>query len=206
MSEAPAQPDYAQAVDFLRRFHAGRSFTVVAIGHAAKKIAAETFTPDESSRCEEWLRAAGTDSNVYHHVNEPIRHLTKKGERTDIRAVWWLHCDIDPRAGNPIDAERARILAALRDPPGLPPPTLIVFSGGGFQGFWRLREPIVIDGDLGRAEEAALYNLAIERALGADATHDISRIMRVPYTLNVPNAKKRAKGQLPTLAEVVEWH
>lgn len=95
----------------------------------------------------------------------------------------------------------------MRNPPGgLPAPTLIVFSGGGYQAYWKLTEPLMVDGDMATAEDLKRYNLQIERVLGADNCHDISRIMRLPGTVNVPDAKKLKKGRAAALAELVEWH
>jgi hypothetical protein len=68
--------------------------------------------------------------------------------------VVYLHTDIDPRAGEDIDAERQRALGLLRNPPGLLQPTCIIDSGGGYQGFWQLREPITTDCELAKAEDA----------------------------------------------------
>jgi hypothetical protein len=73
-----------------------------------------------------------------------------------------------------------------------------VFSGGGYQAFWKLREPSTA---LTRVERV---NLEIARRLGGDNCHNIDRIMRLPGTINVPNAKKRNAGRVPTLAYVIE--
>jgi hypothetical protein len=77
--------------------------------------------------------AQGFEKNIYFSVGEVARDVEKKAERTDISNVWWLHVDIDPRAGEDIAQEQARALKLLQAPPNLPPPTVIVFSGGGYQ-------------------------------------------------------------------------
>lgn len=76
----------------------------------------------------------------------------------------------------------------------------------GIQGLWRLREPVAIDGDLAAAEDAKRWNLQLEVLFGADSCHNVDRILRLPGTVNRPDAKKRAKGRVEALAEVVEWH
>jgi hypothetical protein len=48
------------------------------------------------------------------------------------------------------------------------------------------------------------YNQQIELMLGGDHCHNIDRIMRLPGTINVPNAKKRKLGRQEALASVVE--
>ena len=80
-------------------------------------------------------------------------------------------------------------------PKTVPEPTVVLFSGGGYQAFCKLAAPFEIDGVLDKAEEAALYNLQIERLLKADSCHNIDRIMRLPGTINVPNAKKKKAGR-----------
>ena len=50
--------------------------------------------------------------------------------------------------------------------------------------------------------EAALKGVA--HFLGGDlAATDASRILRVPGTVNYPDEKKRARGRVPVLAELV---
>lgn len=210
MSTSPSQPDYGASWDFLDVVHPGRLRVVTGIrevtrgGKVVKELPTQTFAPDQRGAFITWAEAAGRDCNLYWHVPEPLEPMTKKMERTDCRAVWHLHVDVDPRAGEPLESEHARILGLMRTPPGgLPKPSIVVFSGGGYQAFWSLREPIIIDGDLARAEDAALFNLRIERLMGGDKCHSIDHLMRLPFTINRPDAKKRAKGRVMALAEVV---
>lgn len=200
--------DYSAAWDFLTRFHPGRLVVVTGISLDKKSFPTETFGPGDRARFLPWAEACAIiPANLYFSVGEPMTAATKKLERTDIRAVHWLHVDIDPRAGEDHAAEKTRILALLQNPPGgLPKPTCIVHSGGGYQAFWKLSEPLPVNGDLATAEDLKLYNLQLERLLGADNTHDVSRIMRIPGTVNLPDAKKLKKGRVPTLATLVEWH
>ncbi len=198
-------PNFEKSWEFLQRFHPGRSVVVTGIGFDKKMLPTETFGPDERDRFLSWVGAAARSCNLYFHVAEPLRPMQKKMERTDCARVWWLHVDVDPVKGKPIDEERNRILATLRDPPGLPPPTCITFSGGGYQAYWKLHEPIIVDGDETKADDAALFNFAIEQAIGGDSCSDVSRIMRLPGTVNVPNERKKKNGQVEMLAEVVEF-
>lgn len=200
------QPDYNKSLEFLRRFHPNRRWLLTSISLDKRQINTRTFDEGRSAQCLQWLQLQGFDKNIYYSVAEIDLDLDKKAERTDLINVWWLHVDLDPRAGEDIPTERERILKVLRNPSGLLPPTCIVYSGGGYQGFWKLNNPIPINNKLDLAEEAALYNLQIEVALGADSVHDVSRIMRLPGTINRPDAGKIKKGRTPALAEVVEWN
>lgn len=198
------QANYPKSLDFLRRW--GAPWVLTAIEVDRKGIETKTFRREEDVLA--WLNKQGNlKRNLYFHVNSVTRDLDKKAERTDIKSLDWLHIDIDPRIGEDITEERARALRALRNPPeGVPPPTVIVYSGGGYQGYWKLRKPLPIGGNLEKAEDAKRYNLQIEILFQADSCHNIDRIMRLPGTINWPNAQKRKKGQESALARVEEWH
>jgi hypothetical protein len=181
---------------------------LTAIAHDRDGIETRTFAAAQVADMAEWIESQnGQQRNVYFHVNPAMRPLSKKAEREDIAALSWLHVDIDPRAGEDIDQERQRALNLLQSPPGdVPLPTCIVFSGGGYQGFWRLDAPLPVDGELDKAEDVKRYNIQLEVTFGADACHNIDRIMRLPGTVNWPSKKKRAKGRRPILAKLVEFH
>jgi hypothetical protein len=208
-------PDYAAAVDFLRRFHPGRLWALTAIHpdqNYKPRTATETFDEQHATDAMRWLEKYGTAYNLYFSVAEPLAAVTKKCERTDIARVWYLHVDVDPRTGEPLPDEQQRIAALLAGtgradviPGKLPVPPIRTYSGGGYQGFWPLETPIEINGELARAEDAKLYNLAIELAIGADKCHNIDRIMRLPGTINRPDKNKRSKGRVESLAAVVEF-
>jgi hypothetical protein len=199
-------PNYEASIEFLRRFHPNRNWVLTSISLDKRNISTKTFNEATAGKCLEWLKLAGFERNIYFSVGEVDKIVEKKADREDISRVWYLHVDIDPRAGEDIESEQKRALALLQNPPGLQAPTVITFSGGGYQAFWALREPFETKNTLELAEEAKLYNLQIEIALGADNVHNIDRIMRLPGTLNRPDALKVKKGRKPALAQVVEWH
>lgn len=212
----PPLADYGKAVDFLERFAPDDPWVLTAI-HPYKETAPEqpnpsntnfitTRTFDEQDDMYEWLVRYGAHRNVYFHVNPVMTPVRKKASCDDIRELAWLHVDVDPRIGEDLDDERERILGLMYNPPeGVPEPTCIVFSGGGYQAFWRLAEPMVINGQEPAYEEAKRYNLQLELRFGADSCHSIDHIMRLPGTLNRPDAKKKRNGRELIAAEVIEW-
>ncbi len=204
MSDAAPKPDNATAIAFLRAYEPEGPWLLTAIRPDRKAISTRAFVPgrDDGDELAEWLAEHNGTRNIYFSVNRPIRAQNKKAEREDIAEVRWLHVDIDPRAGEDLEAERARALGLLTTnlPAGVPAPTAIVFSGGGYQAFWRLAEPIPINGDIALAEDAKRYNQQLEVLFGADQCHNIDRIMRLPGTINVPDERKVKKGRVPTLA------
>lgn len=199
-------PDNAAAVAFLKLVYPDGPWVVTAIHPERKGIDTKTFRPDSEAALLGWLDNYNGSRNIYWQVNRPLCDLTKKAERQDIKEVANFHVDIDPRAGEDLEVERDRILElfATSLPDGVPPPTAVVFSGGGYQGFWKLETPIPINGDLALAEDAKRYNQQLELLFGGDNCHNIDRIMRLPGTMNMPDERKRKKGRTPTLAKV-EW-
>lgn len=199
--------DTASAIEFLKSMHAASLWGLTAIDVESGKTQTATFDAECPTRALAWIEARNGSLNLYFSVN-PLRDtMSKKAKSTDVAALAYLHVDIDPRTGEDIEAERARILNLLTDnlPAGIPKPTAVVFSGGGYQAFWKLAEPLALDGSVEDAEKAKLWNLGLERKFGcADSCHNIDRIMRLPGTINVPNKKKRDKGRVPTLATLVD--
>lgn len=133
--------------------------------------------------------------NAYWTVNCVRPGLNAKPSKADIVAARFLHVDIDPpKGGGTLDKATAlaRLNAYEHDPP-----SLVIDSGNGLQAFWRLAPGC----DLALVE---LANMALRDALGGDACHNIDRLMRVPGTVNWPNAKKAAAGRVPVLATVVQ--
>ena len=130
--------------------------------------------------------------NLYWTVNIVCAGLHKKPGKEDIRQARFVHVDIDPpKDGSPFNRKGA--LSKL-DPLD---PTFVIDSGGGLQAFWRLDDRC---GDLLLIED---INTRVRDLFDADACQNIDRLMRVPGTVNWPDAKKRARGRVPALASVI---
>lgn len=200
------EPRTDRTLKFLDIVYPEGPWALTAISVDKKKIETRTFVPDQATQLQKWLDKYNGERNLYWHVNPPTRAITKKAEREDIKEVAYLHVDIDPRAGEDLEEEleRANSLLSRRRPKTVPRPTIIIFSGGGLQAFWKLKEPIPINGDLGRAEDAKRYNMQLETLFSADNCHNIDRLMRLPGTINIPDARKKKKGRVPKLAEMLE--
>lgn len=195
----------AAAVAFLRLLYPEGPWTLVSIEPDRKGIEGATFRPATVEDLKRWVERNNKTRNVYYQLNRPLTDLAKKADRTDIQGVYYLHVDVDPRVGEDLASEQVRIKALLESPPGgVPRPSAVVYSGGGYNALWRLEEHIPIDGNLDAAEDAKRYNLQLEVLLGGDNCHNIDRILRLPGTVNYPDERKRRKGRTAYLAEL-EW-
>ena len=195
------------AIDFLRRWRPEGPWVLTAINPEQRGIESETFAVTQVDTLLGWLRGHLGKNNIYFTVNPLLRSMSgvgAKAKKTDVKSLAWLHVDVDPRPGEEIASERERAVRILRN--FSPPPTVIIDSGGGYQGFWKLDAEQPINGDENRAVELEAYNVQLEVLLGADTCHNVDRIMRLPGTINIPNEKKRKKGRVPALASVVEFH
>jgi hypothetical protein len=207
MATVPKMPthDTKAAIEFLKRWCPEGPWVLTAIIPDGK-TETETFTPAGWSKAAGWIEERQGSRNIYFHVNPVRRSLTSKASKEDVARLAWLHVDIDPRAGEDFEEERVRALKLLQG--YTPKPTVIIDSGGGFQGFWKLQDSdrLLIDGNLARAQELEAYNIQLEKVFQGDHCHNCDRIMRLPGTINVPNAKKLKKGRKPALSSVVEWN
>ncbi len=181
----------------------------------------ETRTFTDLDALAAWVAGLVGVKNLYFSVNDLSPNTREKASKDEVTRVRGLHVDIDPRAidggvkgktpeqlAAHFQAERARIWAMFDDwevggaKLPFPRPTAIIDSGGGFQGFWLFAEGEEVAPDL-----AERLNEMVSAAMGGDKTHDVSRIMRLPGTVNLANKKKResGRGDVPTRLMAADW-
>ena len=124
-----------------------------------------------------------------------VARRTKAHQTTAIPALWadvdFRH-DVHKEPNLPPSAEAAlETLQAMPDPP-----TMVIHSGHGLQAYWVLTTPWVFDSPMDRIKANTLtqyWHHRISLVFGAkgwsvDATHDLSRVMRLPGTTNFKQA------------------
>jgi hypothetical protein len=212
------KPNHKASLEFLHWWLPNGPWCLAAIhpDERDKKnyITSRVFSPSEGDDVVlKWLDDH-SDHNLYYTANQAKPRAdwatknSNRPDRGDLAALVCLHADVDPRAGEDVKAEQQRIrdLVTADRPRDLPGPTAVVFTGGGYQVLWKLREPVPIR-DAAHAEDLARYNLQIRNLLEGDSAQDVSRILRLPGTINWPNKLKRdKKGRVPALAYVAERH
>lgn len=196
-------PDITLATEFLSNWKPAGPWPLCAF-HEDKTNSFATFGPGKLDEMAEWITEQQVARrNIYFHVNTV--HPDGKASKGQVTSIDWLHVDVDPKKGEDLLTEQKRILAKLQaKDPALPPAHVIIFSGGGYQAFWHLDEPIQVNGDQSAIEDAEQYSVQIARLLGGDGCHNADRIMRLPGTINFPNAKKRDRGQEPIVAQLIK--
>jgi RepB DNA-primase N-terminal domain len=181
-------PNTGQTIDFLEALYPNNIWHLVAI-FPEGRVEARSFSRRERKEALVWLNALQGKANCYFHVNSLKSGVKNcKASKKDVKQARFLHVDVDD--------PQPEALEKLRNFD--PRPSVILFSGGGYQAFWLLDEATK---DLDRVER---INRALAEKLGGDNCHNVDRIMRLPGTINMPNEKKAKKGRVPTLAYIIE--
>lgn len=119
----------------------------------------------------------------------------RRANNTDVLCRRHIVLDLDDKDAPDMDEGWMRtveVLHSLR-------PALAVRTGNGWQ-FW-----FIINEQAGEAlhDSAPVLNEA-QAVVGADNTGDAARLMRLPFTLNIPNGRKRRNGAVVRHAAVVD--
>ena len=153
---------------------------------------------DENSRASATVWAQDKNQagyNLYFAANRPKPGLAKKASKQDIHSITAVYGDIDAKDGRTMEEALSAVLRIQ------PAPSLIIMSGGGYQPIWMLRKPLLVTPENIRRAEGIGRRIAAEA--GGDAVQNIDRILRVPFTRNFPDAKKRAAGREVCLSGIV---
>lgn len=197
--------DSSKSIEFLKLFKKGGPWTLGAIAPDRKQVTFRTFTDEQTAYT--FIEQENGVRNLYFLVNEARSDINTKPSKTDISNGLWLHVDVDSNATDAegLENDRAMILTQLTQnlPKGIPEPTMIVFSGNGYWGFWKLKEPFPIQGTESKWEDFELYNKRLEQVFGGDHCFNVDRIARLPGTINIPNPQKRKKGRVEIEASLL---
>ena len=193
-----------EAIDFLLRYRGSEPVVLTSIEPRGNPLRiSRTFRPvHEKGEMQTWIDDRQGSKNLYFTVNPASVPFIGPGkvEHIHIRGVTALQVDLDPSHC----AERKRLLRRLRS--FRPAPSLIVDSGGGYQGLWLLdREYPLTDEHTSAPLDAFNTHIAIQ--LGGDpCCCPIDTLMRLPGTINIPDERKLERGRVAAIARLVEYH
>jgi hypothetical protein len=181
MSDNTLSPDKFQAAFeaafFCHRIHA----------HPAGGFKPRTYNPKDWADVRKWVAKQGDDCKFYFSPAN-IKPGGKQTRKEDMLSSEWVWADLDPRFGEDLDAERAQMDLLLEEDISAPLPTMIIDSGRGKWGLWKLSTPHAFDGPNGeatRAFEAVLRGLGQAFApYGDKSVKNINRVARLPGTVN----------------------
>lgn len=192
------QSDFKKSLAFLKAIYGEHRVNIVAIDPQTE-ITTGRSRPLSDLEIESFIASNIDKRNLYYSVNSPHsgapdKKLTKEHIGL-IHAVW---IDADPDKEKPFAEERKRLRRfAMGLMEGDNPPTFVTDSGGGIQAFWLLEEPVAVTPETQEHYEG--LSRALAQKYGADSVQNIDRIMRLPYTWNIPTKKK--KGRIKALAK-----
>jgi hypothetical protein len=185
------------ALDFLDDFFGTGKRHLVAIKKCQGKneIKAHHFDAADRAGQQAFITDnANANFDLYFSPNPVKGTLHKKASKNDIVEAHHLWVDLDPRENEPLETERAAMLAQLTInlPNGIPAPNRVIDSGRGYWGYWQLATPQPVDGSKSNVngpltEAVECYGRGIEKAFDnhfADGCRNIDRIARLPGTVN----------------------
>jgi hypothetical protein len=227
-------PNCDAALDFLQRRLRSTIIHLAAIAPEGGGFEDKLFTNQRADGSDKpvaerrdeirgWIESRNRTKNVYFTTGVVRRDFKgTKPTDADIATVRMLKVDLDPLpvpddwkqpAEAWVEKERALILASLTTdlPEGVPgKPTLVIDSAGGMWGLWLIGQPYEnVTPEEGEHLKMCGEHL-IERyraKLGkqrVDGVADLSRLARLPGTVNWQSPKKLTKGRTVRLACVVE--
>lgn len=150
---------------------------------------------------------ANSDKNIFFNCSLMAKSA-KRGASKDARVLPALFADIDTADGEHggSRATKEEVLAMLEDGFDVPPPSILVDSGGGFHAYWLFEEPLR---DMSLAKDLLLglndQLLAWHESNGYkyERLKDLARVLRVPGTSNHKTDPAKQveiiwpKGELP---------
>jgi hypothetical protein len=214
-SDAKAVASAERAVTFLCELIGTGRLAVAAIVPDGR-IEGETFElPAESEALRIWVAPRLGCENLYFTLNEPKPRVLQQGKagrlrKDDVERIRGVAIDIDLRKSElalpgGLERERERLLKLAEEQQDAlwGAPTLIINSGGGIQMFWLFREPIENTPEARRTVEEQGRSLG--RLFGSDAVQSIEHLFRIPYTLNLPDKKKRVLGRVMRASTIIHF-
>lgn len=192
-------PDLDTSIGFLTTVREHGPWNLTAIVPDGP-IHSATFT--DAAKMRGWLERYVGRANLHYSAN-PASEPSGVGGRVrkeDIDRIEFLHGDFDVDKlpeGHPLASATMvqRKSTVEFDMEMQTTPTLLVDSGGGLQGLWRLAESLPPTPEHIELVEGMNRWLAQQFPGGEPQCADVAHLLRLPGTINFPNAKKKERGR-----------
>jgi AAA domain len=205
-AESTTKESWREPVNFLELLRPSGPWVLTAI---TPHGATNTITARTAAEIDTFVREHDGKRNLYYSVNPTKGAVFKKAAKADMAAVEYLLADLDPQDNETSENAKARYLNQLNGD-FEPKPSAIVDSGNGIQCLWRLKESIALNDANDRdaiIADVEARSFALMVRLGAKAgTQNIDRILRLPGTTNLPNAKKLKAGRVPCPTKLLAFN
>lgn len=198
-----------ETMDFLFALRPSGPWNVMAIAPDVAGVESATFI--DALKARKWLAERAKSKNLYYLPSPAPKPSGANGRanRGDVSEVQYLHVDIDldklPTSHDwaklDLAARKLQVLEVLRNFTDPGPPSMIVDTGGGLQALWRLAAPGRLTAD---AFQERQNRHLIELFGGDSGTFSIAQPMRLPGTVNFPNAQKRARDRVVEPTKLLE--
>lgn len=159
------------------------------------------ITTSDIDKIKDFLSKYCNTHNLYYNANNANNNAPndklKKIDIDSINAIW---IDLDPAKDLDLQQERNRLfdLAKQLNDSDLPP-SYIIDSGNGIQCLWLLNKSLPYDSY--KEVEALMKGLNLK--YNGDNTHNIDRLLRIPFTINFPNEIKKKQNRTNQLSKVI---
>lgn len=194
-------PDYEQTIKFLDIFRPNGPHLLTAIPVEGGRLVTKRF--ESTDGVVKWCETMNDAHGLYYHVGVPREGVDRRMNKLAVGAIDHFWVDVDPKGDNLGEARHAIVAAlmATPSPEGVPQrPSIIVDSGGGFQGLWRLSEPIILCDEKDIIEVERITRHLVKAYNGDTQAWNVDRLLRLPGTINNPNAIKLKKGRVSSIS------
>ncbi len=196
-SQRPQGFDCAQLADFLAAVCTPGRVQLASIPpDGGGGPSAHNFDAADRDAIAGWADRLRGKHNLYFALNEPRADAAnRKLRKTDVGRLRGVYVDLDPRSGLPLTDEKQRLIKVARENlDGNAPATLVIDSGNGVQLLWLFKKPLLATSS--NKEKAERLGRDLAALLGGDSVQNVDRLLRLPFTTNLPTSKKRQAGRV----------
>lgn len=179
-------------VDFLKYFHRGNGYLEIrAIDNNKEEAKSFYYRSPEDVDIEQLRLLNEYGFNIYFGPGPRKEKRGKKESVLEIPAIW-VDVDGKDHGGKDIALKKIRETIQTKNLQ----PSIVVDSGNGFHLYFLLKESIEVD--IKQIPYLEGHVKGVAKIFGGDSTHDINRILRLPYFNNVKDPKN------PKICKVME--